>query len=185
MEEVDYGPLEKLIGTWTGNKGMDIAPDNPGLEHNPYHETIVYTEGGNLKNAKSQELSVVHYRQIVKRNSDNGIFHDQTGYWLWDPREKVVMHSLVIPRGLCLLAGSVYEDKLDEEGNTVIKVEAGMNNSDWGIAQSPYLQKNALTTGFEQTIKVKENKLWYFQNTMLEIYGRVIDHTDESSLVRI
>ena len=27
IDEVDYGPLAQLIGTWVGNRGLDIAPD--------------------------------------------------------------------------------------------------------------------------------------------------------------
>ena len=38
--DFDYGPLTNLIGTWNGDKGMDIAPEPDGTEHNPYYETI-------------------------------------------------------------------------------------------------------------------------------------------------
>ena len=32
---VDYGPLAGLIGSWSGDKGTDIAPDPDGTETNP------------------------------------------------------------------------------------------------------------------------------------------------------
>ena len=29
---IDYGPLAALIGTWRGDRGMDVAPDPDGGE---------------------------------------------------------------------------------------------------------------------------------------------------------
>ena len=76
---IDYGPLSELIGVWEGNKGMDIAPEPDGTEENPYYETITFTEGGSLSNAESQVLSVVYYRQIVKRKSNDEVFMTKQG----------------------------------------------------------------------------------------------------------
>jgi hypothetical protein len=181
---VDYGPLTELIGVWKGDKGMDIAPETDGTEENPYFETITYTEGGTVTNAASQVLSIVHYRQIVTRKSNNEVFHDETGYWLWDPREQVIMHSLVIPRAVCLLAGANYKEARDEKGNLIIEVVAGVNNKDWGIIQSPFMQLNARTTSFQQKILVRNKKMSYTETTMLEIYGREFEHTDQNELIR-
>ncbi len=68
---IDYGPLTELIGVWKGHKGMDIAPESDGTEENPYYETITFTEGGTVDNAESQTLSILFYRQIVKRKSND------------------------------------------------------------------------------------------------------------------
>lgn len=182
--EVDYGPLTKLIGVWKGDKGVDVAPIPDGTENNPYYETITYTAGGSVTNAKTQVLSIVHYRQIVTRKSTNEVFHDETGYWLWDPREKVLMHSLVIPRAVCLLAGSNYKEVKDENGNLIIEVEASLDNKDWGIIQSPFMRKNARTTSFHQKIIVGDEKMSYSETTMLDIYGREFEHTDDNELTR-
>ena len=180
--KVDYGPLTGLIGVWEGNKGMDIAPEPDGTEENPYYETITFTEGGTLSNAESQVLSILYYRQIVKRKSNDEVFHDQTGYWLWDPREKVVMHTLTIPRAVSLVAGGSYNGEKDADGNTVIEVLAGIDNKDWGIAQSPFMQKNAKTTDFQIKVIVGNGKMTYSETTMLDIYGRVFEHTDTNVL---
>ncbi len=182
--DVDYGPLAELIGVWKGDKGMDIAPEPDGTEENPYYETITYTAGGDVTNAESQVLSVVHYRQIVTRKSDNKVFHDETGYWLWDPTEQIIMHSLVIPRAVCLLAGSNYKEARDEGGNLIIEVAAGVDDEDWGIIQSPFMKKNARTIGFRQKIIVGNGKMSYLETTMLDIYGRSFEHTDQNELRR-
>ncbi len=67
--EIDYGPLEHLIGTWTGSEGVDIAPEPDGEENNPYFETITYAAAGDVTNAEIQDLAVLHYRQIVQRKT--------------------------------------------------------------------------------------------------------------------
>ncbi len=184
MTEIDYGPLTELIGVWKGDKGIDIAPEPDGTEENPYYETITYTASGDVTNAESQILSIVHYRQIVTRKSTDEVFHDETGYWLWDPKEQVIMHSLVIPRAVCLLAGANYKEARDEDGNLIIEVVAGVDNKDWGIIQSPFMQKKARTTDFRQKITVGNGKMSYSETTILDIYGRVFEHTDQNELSR-
>jgi hypothetical protein len=180
--EVDYGPLAALIGVWQGDKGMDIAPEPDGTEENPYYETITYTAGGDLTNAESQVLSVVYYRQMVTRKSNNEVFHDQTGYWLWDARENLVMHSFVIPRAVGVVAGGYYHGQQDEEGNIIIEVSAKVDDPDWGIVQSPFMQKNGRTTAFRQKITVGHGKMAYSETTMLDIYGKEFEHNDDNEL---
>jgi len=86
MEEkvIDYGPLEALIGTWKGDKGVDIAPDPAGDENNPFYETTVFEAAGDVDNAETQNLSIVRYQQTVQRKSNDEVFHNEVGYWLWD-----------------------------------------------------------------------------------------------------
>ena len=105
--EVDYGPLTLLIGKWTGDKGMDVAPHpDEEKEENPYTETITFEESGALKNAKKQTVSMVRYLQVVSRKSNGETFHEQVGFFMWDADTQTVMHSLTIPRGLALRRAS-------------------------------------------------------------------------------
>ncbi len=183
-ETVDYGPLTDLIGVWRGDKGVDVAPEPDGAETSPYYETIAVSACGDVTNAEEQCLAVLHYRQIVSRKSDNVVFHDQTGYWLWDPAQQTVMHSFTIPRGVAVLAGGHYRGEKHDDGDTVINVEAGHNSDDWQIVQSPFMQQKARTTHFVQTLTVGKEKLSYCQTTDVEIYGKVFEHTDDNVLVR-
>ena len=98
--DLNYGPLTALIGTWAGDKGMDIAPEPDGEEHNPYHETILFEAIGDVTNAESQRLVALRYHQVVRRNSNNKVFHNETGYWIWDAERNLVMQTLTIPRGV-------------------------------------------------------------------------------------
>jgi len=182
--EIDYGPLNELIGVWKGGKGIDVAPDPDGTENNPFHETITYAAIGDVTNAESQVLSVLHYRQIVQRKLNNEVFHDETGYWMWDPKTEIVMHSLVIPRAVCVLSGGKYTGTKNTNGSVVIEVSADINDDNWKIIQSPFMQKNARTTEFRHKVTVGNGKLSYLETTIIEIYGRTFEHTDQNELVR-
>ena len=59
FDEIDYGPLAALVGTWTGDKGTDIAPDADGPEENPYYEIIVFEAIGDVTNAGEQTLAAL------------------------------------------------------------------------------------------------------------------------------
>ena len=183
MSNVEFGPLTNLIGVWKGEDGVDVAPEPDGTETNPYFETITYSAVGDVTNAEQQNLAVVHYRQIVRRKSDGDVFHDETGYWMWDQDAGIVMHSLVIPRAVCVLAGGKYAGEKDSEGRTIIEVAAKIDDANWKIIQSPFMQKNASTTAFRQKIVVGNGKLSYFETTTLDIYGKVFEHTDQNNLV--
>ena len=97
VKTVDYGPLACLIGTWRGDKGLDVAPDPEGVEENPYYETLTFTPIGDVTNANSQVLVGLRYLQSVSRKSNDQVFHDQTSYWMWDAATGSVSQSLLIP----------------------------------------------------------------------------------------
>ncbi len=181
---VDYGPLADLIGAWKGQAGVDIAPDPEGVETNPYFETITYSPVGGVTNAEKQNLAAIHYRQIVQRKSDGAVFHDETGYWMWDGQARTVMHSLVIPRAVCVLAGGLYDGEKDADGRAIIEVAARIDDEKWKIIQSPFMQENASTREFRHKIIVGPDQLSYSETTMVDIYGKTVEHTDQNELVR-
>jgi hypothetical protein len=181
IEGVDYGPLACLIGTWKGAEGMDVAPEPDGDEHNPYYETLTFVAAGDVTNAEEQTLAVVRYHQVVSRKSNDQVFHDQVGYWLWDAATGVVMQTLTIPRGVSLVAGG--SAVVDGSGMTVIKVAAGAGHDEWGISQSPFMASKAKTVAFEHEVWVGGQKLEYSETTYLDIYGKErYAHTDGAVL---
>ena len=181
VDETNYGPLSDLIGSWTGNKGEDIAPEPNGTEVNSYYDNITFTGIGETENAESQVLSVVFYTQEVRRNSTDKMIHHETGYWLWEQGSDTVMHSLTIPRGMCVLASGAFEQ---EQGETRLTVDATIDEQDWQILQSPFMVKNAKMTSYSQQVKVDKDELIYAQTMLLDIYGKEFEHTDQNVLVR-
>ena len=189
MDKVDsldpdnYGPLAALIGTWRGDKGNDVAPEPEGSEINPYYELIVYEGIGEVVNAEAQRLMALHYHQQVWRSTDDKAIHNETGYWMWDKQTDVVMHSLAIPRGLCLLAGGKVLGTVSDTA-THLQVAASVGDTQWGIIQAPFLRDNAKTTEFTHTLKVVDGMLSYDETMLVEIYGKTFQHTDSNELAR-
>lgn len=185
MNGIDYGPLAGLIGTWKGDRGRDMAPEADGLDENLYYETLTYSAAGEVDNAETQELVSVHYQQVVNRTADDKAIHHQSGYWIWDAAGKSIMHAFTIPRGVCVMAGGTHQGGTNEDGGFTLTVAAALDDSDWQIIQAPFMQGNARTTDFKQTIKFDDRYLSYSQSTMVEIYGKCFDHTDENQLTRV
>lgn len=177
MSEVNYGPLKGLIGTWSGDKGVDVAPVPTGSEDIPYEETITFSPVGGVTNAGSQTLAVLHYHQSVRRSADGVVFHDQHGYFSWDADAGSVTHTLMIPRGVGLVAQGTASET---DGAITIEVAT----ADSGVAQSDFMRDKASTTGFSQQISINGDELQYNQLTSLEIYGKSFDHTDVNQLKR-
>ena len=181
-DELDYGPLAALIGNWEGGTGTDIAPEPDGTEDNPYYETIMYEAIGDVTNAEEQTLVVLRYHQVVTRKSNNKVFHNETGYWMWDPATNVVMQSLTIPRGVALLAGG---EATESDNGITLNVKASIASDEWQIVQSPFMKEKATTTAFKHSITVKGDEMSYSETTSLKIYGKPFKHTDDNVLKRV
>ncbi|MCP4301665.1 MAG: FABP family protein [Gammaproteobacteria bacterium] len=183
IEGIAYGPLASLPGIWKGDKGMDIAPEPDGQEENPFYETITFEAIGDVTNAEKQHLAALRYHQVVSRKSNHEVFHNETGYWMWDAEQGVIMQALTIPRGISLLAGGTFRESVQGE-QIVLEVRASIDDADWGIVQSPFMRDNAKTLKFDHKITIQGDTLVYDETTVLDIFGSRFDHTDENTLVR-
>ena len=179
---VDYGPLHQLIGSWRGERGLDVAPEPDGTDKEAYYDEITFTPSGPAENAEEQNLVSLRYHQVVRKRKNGRIFHDQIGHWIFEPTTGSVVHSLSIPRAVCLLAGGGVEQNGDE---TIFNVEAKAGSESFGIAQSPFMLEKARTTAFSMTLIVAGDSLRYTETTSLEIYGRSFAHTDNCELQRV
>jgi len=183
IDNINYGPLAQLIGKWSGNIGLDIAPASDGSpDESPFTNEITFTVAGAAENAEEQELVAVKYHHVVRRSDNGHIFHDQIGHWIYEPSTQLVMHSLTIPRGVCLLAGGTIEDS---NGESVFDVSATAGSETYGIVQSPFMLKKAKTNAFHIKMTIKNNQLTYREVTFLHIYGKDFEHIDTSTLQRV
>ena len=183
VNNVDYGPLTQLIGRWIGDKGLDNAPDaNADPDKTAYTDELIFTIAGPAENGEEQNLVAVKYHHVVRKKENGKIFHDQIGHWIYEPSTKSIMHSLTIPRGVCVLAGgNVTEDN----NGTTFKVSASCESDTFGIIQSPFMKEKAKTKKFEMTLSVNEDVLSYEETMSLFIYGKDFEHTDRSQLKRV
>lgn len=179
---LDFGPLESLIGTWktVDSGGVDVAPGQngsnvgrggPAVE--PFYEVITFKPEADATNASEQYLTAIYYEQEVFRKRDDGKFHDQRGYLLYDKKNQLVYNSYCVPRGVCIVSEGKASSKID------------FNTSKEGIAQSKFMVNNALTTGFTMSMDfTDEDILRYAQTTSLNIYEKPFAHSDSSTLKR-
>jgi hypothetical protein len=185
IDGINYGPLAALVGTWTGDKGVDRAPEPDGEERNPYYETLIFEAAGDVTNAEQQTLSVVRYHQVVSRKSNDEVFHDQVGYWLWDPADNTIVETFTIPRGVAVVAGGKLAPPEDLAQELVFEVAADAGSPECGIVQAPFMFKQARTTGFSHTLTVQGDELRYSETTLLDIYDKTgYEHTDVNTLQR-
>ena len=193
----DYGPLTQLIGSWYGDSGLDIAPTpidadqsnidtaGNGEEQNPFYETLVFTPVGEVVNAESQSLMALHYRKQVSRKSTQLVFHDESGYWLYDRQTQAILQSFSIPRGVCVLARGHYRHPSEQTTNaSSLLIEVSALREQQEIIESSFLKMHAQTLSFTHQIKLNENSLYYQHTTLLEIYQRRFHHLDENTLTR-
>jgi len=183
IDDVDYGPLAQLIGRWVGNKGLDNAPDaNANPDKTTFSDEMVFTVAGPAENAEEQKLVSIKYRHVVRKLENGHIFHDQIGHWIYEKSTNIIMHSLSIPRAVCLLAGGEYQEN---NGESIFSVEAKAGSETYGIVQSPFMLEKAKTKVFKMDLSVKGNELNYHEVTSLHIYGKDFEHTDKSTLFRV
>lgn len=186
VDGIDYGPLAALIGTWKGDRGVDRAPEPDGEERSPYYETIEFEAAGDVENAEEQVLAVVRYHQVVSRKSNNEVFHDQVGYWVWDSSDNTVVETFTIPRAMAVVAAGKAAAPASLDDEIVLEVSADATSAENGIAQATFMYHKARTTGFTHTLTVKGDEMKYTQSTMLDIYDKTnYDHKDLNTLQRV
>lgn len=176
-----FGPLAALIGEWTGDKGIDVAPEPDGEERSPYYETITIEPVGDATNAEEQTLSVLSYKQVVHRKSNGEVFHHQIGYWYFEKKTGEILYSLVIPRAVCVLARG---KAAASPGRIHFTLSADAGHDHYGILESEFMAAKASTRSFAMDLSVAGNTLSYKMHTAVHIYGRDFAHTDENTLVR-
>ena len=69
------------------------------------------------------------------------------------------MHFLTIHRTVIALAGGTHNGEKQGNGCIIIEVAAGLNDKDWQIIKSPFMQNYACTWKYRQRIIVGSGKL--------------------------
>ena len=181
--KAQLGPLATLMGTWEGSKGDDIAPsDDRGIENNKYKERLTLEHLGPIQNHE-QNLHVLRYSTKAWRIGEENTFHEELGYWSWEPQTKEVMRCFLIPRGISLIAGGVAEANAKE-----FKLTATAGSSTFGICVNPFLDREFKIVSYEVTIRIHdENSFSYEQDTVMKMPGQkeLFHHRDQNTLHRI
>jgi hypothetical protein len=91
--------------------GHDISPKAAGPEHQAFIEHIELQPIDAQTNGPQLFYGLRYHIRIVKPGEIEA-FHDQVGYWLWEPATGALVQSLSIPRGQMALAMGVTRRRM-------------------------------------------------------------------------
>jgi len=178
----NLGPLRRLAGTWQSAAGADVNPKADGPEHRQYIEHAVFEPIDPQANGP-QLLYGLRYHMHINTPEEEITFHDQVGYWLWEPDTGLVMQSLAIPRGQAVLAAghaAPGDDRL------VLTAERG--RTDYGIVSTNFLEQAFQTDSYKIELTFNpDGSMSYVLETMLRVRGQpgAFNHRDTNRLVKI
>ena len=178
----NLGPLAPLAGIWEGTQGSDEHPVVEGTEHNTFVEHYELQPIDRQTNGPQLFYGLRYHVHIVKPGEVE-TFHDQVGYWLWEPAARTVTHTLAIPRGQVLLAAGTAD-----ADSTEFEVAAAVGSEVYGILSNPFLDQSFRTLSFRMRVTVNADGTWsYEEDTLLQIPGRdaTFHHIDRNTLTRI
>jgi len=177
----NLGPLARLAGRWQGTRGVDVNPKADGPETQAYVETIELEPIDPQTNGP-QLLYGLRYHQHVTKPGEIGAYHDQVGYWLWEPATGTLYQTLSIPRAQTVLAmGSAAADA------TRFELTARRGTTVNGIVSQPFLEEAFTTAEYRIVVTLHADGSWsYDEDTVLMIRGQAepFHHRDRSTLVR-
>jgi hypothetical protein len=178
----NLGPLAPLAGIWEGTGGTDEHPVVEGTERNAFHERYELQPIDRQTNGPQLFYGLRYHTHIVKPGEVE-TFHDQVGYWLWEPAASTVTLTLGIPRGQVLLAGGPAEaDARDFE------LTAAVGSEVYGILSNPFLDQSFRTLSYRIHVTVNDDGTWsYEEEGVLAIPDRdaPFHHTDRNTLTRV
>ena len=150
----NLGPLRAMAGIFEGNRGDDVHPVAEGAERKVFVERYELQPIDRQTNGPQLFYGLRYHTHIVKPGEAE-TFHDQVGYWLWEPAAELVTFSLAIPRGQVLLAsGHATADA------TTFSVEAARGSTINGISSNPFLNEHFTTTHFSMTVTTIDDDHW-------------------------
>ena len=178
----NLGPLTALAGIWTSDSGRDVNPKPQGPEEQSFIETAELQPIDAQTNGPQLFYGLRYHTHIVKPGEVE-TFHDQVGYWLWEPASGQVILTLSIPRGQTAMAvGQTTADA------TTFRLEAVRGSETNGILSNPFLEYTFKTVSYAISVSIHADGTWsYEQDTVLIIPGQTepFHHTDHNRLRKI
>jgi len=178
----NLGPLAPMAGSWRGENGLDVHPTVDGTVQSVYVER--YELGPIDPQTNGPQLFYgLRYHTRITQPGDVAMFHEQVGFWLWEPASGTVVLTLAIPRGQVAMATGQTSK---ESRQFMLKARRGSETN--GIVTNPFLEYAFQTTEFEMTVTINDDGTWsYDQTTTLNVHGQAkpFSHTDRNTLKRI
>jgi hypothetical protein len=178
----NLGPLRRLAGGWEAKKGIDLNPKADSPERREFIERIDFDPIDPQANGP-QLFYGLRYHIHIHTVEEDITFHDQVGYWLWEPATGLVLQTLAIPRGQVALASGQATPDADR-----IVVTAERGRTEYGICSTAFLEYAFRTDRYSIEIIFNPDGSWsYVTHTTLILQGRPdpFDHRDENTLFKV
>lgn len=178
----NLGPLRRLAGVWEGYRGVDLNPKADGPEQRDYYERIQMDPIDAQANGP-QLFYGLRYHVHINTREEAITFHDQVGYWLWEPATGLVLQTLTIPRGqVAIAAGHATPDA------TKLVVEARRGQTEYGICSTTFLELAFRTDAYRLEVEFHPDGSWsYVSDTTLVVKGQdePFLHRDRNTLTKV
>lgn len=175
----NLGPLRGIAGTWQGTRGLDVKPKSDGPRKQAYVESYDLQPIDPVTNGPQLFYGLRYHTHIVKPDQVK-TYHDQVGYWLWEPATGSIIQTITIPRGQVLMAvGQASADA------TSFELISGKGKPNADICSTPFLDYAFNTVEYRILVTVNADGTWsYEQDTVLMIKGKddPFHHTDRNTL---
>jgi hypothetical protein len=178
----NLGPFTGMAGIWEGTRGMDRKPKADGPKNQAYVEHIELQPIDPQTNGPQLFYGLRYHSHITKPDQVK-TYHDQVGYWLWEPTSGTIIHTLTIPRGMTTMA-------LGKSGANAKQFELHAKEGDpcAGISSNAFLDYAFKTVEFHIQVSINTDGTWsYEQDTVLKIQNQadLFHHIDKNTLHQI
>ncbi|MET0273126.1 MAG: heme-binding beta-barrel domain-containing protein [Phenylobacterium sp.] len=178
----NLGPLRRLAGSWEGRSGVDVNPKADGPERRSYLERIDFEPIDPQANGP-QLFYGLRYHVHINTEEEDITFHDQVGYWLWEPATGLVLQTLAIPRGQVAIASGQAAPEADK---LVLTAERGQTS--YGICSTDFLEYAFRTDSYRLEVTFNADGSWsYVSDTTLAVRGAEAPflHRDRNTLTKV
>ena len=178
----NLGPLRPMAGIWRSATGVDVHPVAEGSKTQPFVDRIELQPIDPQTNGPQLFYGLRYHQHIVKPGEVE-TFHDQVGYWLWEPATGTIIQTVAIPRGQTAMAtGKASRDA------TEFELAAARGSTTNGICSNPFLEDAFRTDDYRIKVTIHTDGSWsYEEDTTLTIRGQSepFHHTDKNTFVKI
>jgi hypothetical protein len=178
----NLGPLRRLAGTWEGTKAVDLNPKADGPERRVFRERIELQPIDPQANGP-QLFYGLRYHTHINTAEEDITFHDQVGYWLWEPATGLVLQTLAIPRGqIAMASGQATPDA------TSLVLTATRGATEYGICSTAFLEYAFRTDSYRIEITFNADGSWHYAtDTVLAVHGQAapFSHRDENVMTKV
>jgi len=178
----NLGPLRAMAGTWSGTRGLDVNPKADGPLRQEFVDRIDLQPIDPQTNGPQLYYGLRYHQHVVKPGEVE-TYHDQVGFWLWEPATGTVIQTLAIPRAQIAMAmGKASQDAREFE------LVATRDAESFGIRSAPFLEYAFRTMEYRIRVTLHPDGSWsYEEDTVMLVRGQAepFHHTDRSTLRKV